>query len=82
MYEQSLTTELSLYVFLPDDLDAVSPGPVPGPHVAVALGDGSTHGQVPEHCHHHYNSYFKLYNDLLSSTLDYTITKKLIALSH
>ena len=29
-----------------DDLDGVSPSPVPGPHVPVALGDGSTDGQV------------------------------------
>merc|ERR1719234_460037 len=26
--------------FAPDDLDSVSPGPVPGTHVTVALGDG------------------------------------------
>ena len=29
-----------------DDLDGVSPGPVPGPHVPVALGDSSTDGEV------------------------------------
>jgi len=29
-----------------DDLDGVSTGPVPGSHVAVALGDGAVHGKV------------------------------------
>merc|ERR1719499_323080 len=31
----------------PNDLDCVSPGPVPGAHVAVALRDGGAHGKVP-----------------------------------
>ena len=31
----------------PNDLDCMSPGPVPGAHVAVALGDGGAHGEVP-----------------------------------
>ena len=31
----------------PNDLDCVSPGPVPGAHVAVALRDGRAHGEVP-----------------------------------
>ena len=30
---------------LPDDLDGVGPGPVPGSHVPVALGDGSGDGE-------------------------------------
>merc|ERR1719242_2917436 len=29
-----------------DDLDGVGPGPVPGPHVPVALGDGPADGEV------------------------------------
>merc|ERR1719315_120656 len=31
----------------PDYLDSVGPGPVPGPHVPVALGDGPVHSEVP-----------------------------------
>ena len=30
-----------------DHLDGVGPGPVSCAHVAVALGDGRAHGQVP-----------------------------------
>merc|ERR1719431_2246924 len=37
----------SLHNLAPDDLDGVGPGPVPGPHVPVALGDGCGHGEVP-----------------------------------
>merc|ERR1719234_995889 len=32
--------------FAPDDLDSVSPGPVSGTHVTVALSDGRVDGQV------------------------------------
>merc|ERR1719234_2827084 len=33
--------------FAPDDLDGVSPGPVSGSHVTVALSDGRVDSQVP-----------------------------------
>ena len=38
---------LSGEVVLPNNLDGVGPGPVPGSHVPVALGDGSGDGEVP-----------------------------------
>jgi hypothetical protein len=37
---------LSGDVLLPDDLDGVGPGPLPGSHVPVALVDGSEDGEV------------------------------------
>ena len=31
---------------MPDNLDGVGPGSVPGSHVSVALGDGTVDGEV------------------------------------
>merc|ERR1719347_1708934 len=47
LLDQGTAGLVSGHSLTPDDLDGVSPGPVPGAHVPVALGDSASHGQVP-----------------------------------
>ena len=48
MEEFDALYHVSVDVLLPDDLDGLVPGPVPGSHVPVALSDGSGDGEVPD----------------------------------
>merc|ERR1712015_509498 len=45
--DQGTSALASRHNLAPNDLDGVGPGPVSCAHVAVALGDGRAHSQVP-----------------------------------